>query len=118
MLENSWIGWGYYLLAAAGLFAVWWRMTMPLPWARLRLGLRAAVLALMVCPFSVGEGYVEMAPAVLMVAMETVFEGVDSFYRAGPTLVTAVVVVTVLALLLDQLFRHFLRKRDSSGEAV
>ena len=108
MLENSWIGWGYYLLAVAGLFAVWWRITMPLPWSSLRVGLRAAVLALMVCPFSVGDGYTEMAPAVLMVAMETVFEGFESFFRAGPTLLIVVAVVTVLALLLDQLRRRFM----------
>jgi hypothetical protein len=106
MLDSSFVAWCYYLLGAAGLFAFWWRITRDISMTKLQRSLRAAVAALLVCPFSIGDGYADMAPAILMVAMETVFEGVESFFRGGPTLLASAALAIVGALLWDEYLRR------------
>ncbi len=102
MLDSSFVAWCYYLLGATGLFVFWWRLTRDITMAKLQRSLRAAAAALLVCPFSIGDGYADMAPAILMVAMETVFEGTDSFFRGGPTLLGSAALAIVAALLWDE----------------
>ncbi|MAZ86766.1 MAG: hypothetical protein CL693_03935 [Cellvibrionaceae bacterium] len=60
---------------------------------------------MLVCPFSVGDGYADMAPAILMMAMETVFEGSEAFLRVGPALFGLTLLGVLLTLALDQYLR-------------
>lgn len=105
ILENARVAWAYYLLGVAGLYAFWWRITRPIGWTLVRRILRAVMLVALVCPFSVGEGYLDMAPAVLMVMLETVFDGLTGFQRVGPTFLGFLVFGAVMALVWDTLCR-------------
>ncbi len=105
MLQSSLVAWCYYLLGAAGLMACFWWLTTGVTSTRLRRCLRVAVAIMLVCPFSVGEGYADMAPAILMVAMETVFEGSEAFLRVGPTLFGLTLLGVLLTLAVDQYLR-------------
>ncbi len=113
MLQSSLVAWGYYLLGAAGLMACFWWLTTGLTSTRLRRCLRVATAIILVCPFSVDDGYADMAPAILMVAMETVFEGADAFMRVGPTLFGLTLMGVLLTLALD----HYLRLKQVKKEA-
>tara|TARA_B100000446_G_scaffold52578_4_gene48705 strand:+ start:4366 stop:4755 length:390 start_codon:yes stop_codon:yes gene_type:complete len=105
MLQSSLVAWCYYLLGAAGLMACFWWLTKGLQSSRLRRSLRVAVAIMLVCPFSVGDGYADMAPAILMMAMETVFEGSEAFLRVGPALFGLTLLGVLLTLALDQYLR-------------
>lgn len=117
MLESSSAAWGYYLLGAAGLYAVWWRFTLWINWSLVRRVLRAVMLVILVCPFSVGEGYLDMAPAVLMALMEMVFEGEGAFYRAGSALLIWMGIAATLAVLFDVASR-FWKKQPAEKSAA
>ena len=116
MLESSLIAWSYYLLGAVGLFAFWWKITSGISMTRLQRPLRAAVAVLLLCPFSIGEGYGDMAPAFLMLAMESVFEGGEAFMRVGPTLIGLTLLAVVLSLVWDEYLRRRLEKQASEEE--
>lgn len=117
ILESAGVAWGYYLLGVAGLFAFWWRITRPIRWSLVRRVLRTVMLVAMLCPFSVGEGYLDMAPAVLMVLMETVFGGLEGFNRVGPTFVGFLAFAVVIAVVWDILCRlwQYSRRAKNSG---
>lgn len=115
ILENARVAWAYYLLGVVGLYAFWWRITHPIGWSLVRRILRAVMLVAMVCPFSVGEGYLDMAPAVLMVLLETVFDGPTGFQRVGPTFLGFLAFGTVLALVWDTLCRLWQHYRHSAS---
>lgn len=113
MLESSFIAWCYYLAASLGLFAFWWRLTRGISNSKLQRSLRALVAVMLVCPFSIAEGYSDMAPAFLMMAMETVFEGPEAFLRVGPTLLGVMFFALVAALVWDwYLGRRALQKGE------
>ncbi len=118
MLEDPTVAWGCYLLGAVGLFAVWWRMTRGIGWSTLRRVLRSVMFVLLLCPFSIGDGYHDLAPAVLMVAMETVFEGVEQFQRVGPFLLWALLLAAVAALVFDAASRFWRYRHPAKPSAT
>lgn len=120
ILESAGVAWTYYLIGVAGLFAFWWRITRPIRWSLVRRVLRAVMLVAMLCPFSVGEGYLDMAPAVLMVLMETLFEGLEGFNRVGPTFLGFLAFAAVMAVVWDVLCRvwHYARRGKSNPAAA
>ena len=99
--ESAWMGWGYYLLGAAGLMLVWWKITRLVPWPFVQHQLLLMMLVLLVYPFDVGEGFPDLAPATLMLLMETVFEGGEAFNRVGPALIAVVLGATILLGLFE-----------------
>lgn len=116
MLESAGVAWGYYLLGVTGLYAFWWRITRPIGWSVVRRVLRAVMLVAMLCPFSVAEGYMDMAPAVLMVLMETVFDGAEGFNRVGPTFLGFLAFAAVVAVVWDivcRIWHHTRRPKVS-----
>ena len=106
MLESSFVAWSYYLLGAAGLYAFGWKITSGITFTRLQRPLRAAMAVLLLCPFSIGEGFGDMAPAFLMLAMESVFEGGEAFMRVGPTLIGLMLLAMVMSLVWDEYLRR------------
>jgi hypothetical protein len=116
MLDSAGVAWGYYLLGVLGLCAFWWRITRSIRWSAVRRVLRTVMLVAMLCPFSIGEGYPDMAPAVLMVLMETVFGGAEGFSRVGPTFLGFLAFGAVLGLVWDGLCRAWQYFRRSKSE--
>lgn len=121
MLENSEYitAWGVYLVSVAGLLAVWWRITSPIPWAALKQLFRVVVAAPLMIPAPVAEGSADWAPAifVLLFDMTLVKEG-DPL--RGLAFVLYALFLALLVLVGDALLRHWKGKRtaqiDSSGD--
>lgn len=122
MLDNPRVAWTYYILGALGMFAFWWRITRGISWSPVRRVLRVVMLIALVCPFSIGEDYQAMAPATLMMLMETIFGGPDGFDRVGPSLLGFLAFGLVIALLWDgacRLWHHRQRaKNEHAHEAA
>ena len=95
-LESYLLSWGIYLLCSAGLLAMLWSVTAKMRRRSLRIFLRATASVLLLMPYSIGEGYSELAPAIIMLAMESLFE-------ASPQRVGLPVVFVWLAVLLASL---------------
>ncbi len=115
--DNLTLAWIYYLLGAAGLMLVGWRITRWISRPFLRHQCLVMMLVLLVCPFSVGEGYPQMAPALLMLAMETVFEGGEAFFRVGPTLIGTTLTVMLVFGLVEWSVRRG-RKKQAGQEQL
>ncbi len=115
MLESSFVAWCYYLIGALGLFAFWWRLTAGIKNSKLQRSLRAVMAVMLVCPYSIGDEYNDMAPAFLMLAMETVFEGFAAFLRVGPTLLGVMLLAVILALAWDSYLSRRAAKKDEEA---
>lgn len=112
MLDNSYVAWMYYLLGALGLFIVWWRITQGIRWSTVRRVLRVLMLIALVCPFSIGEDFEQtMAPATLMMLLETVFGGAEGFSRVGPSWLGFMAFGLVVALLWDGVCRYWQHRK-------
>lgn len=116
MLDNPHVAWMYYLLGALGLFIFWWRITRGIGWSTVRRVLRSVMLVALVCPFSIGEDHTEMAPATLMMLMETVFGGQEGFSRVGPSWLGFLAFGVVVALLWDGACRYWLHRKRVKEE--
>ncbi|MGH1373907.1 MAG: hypothetical protein ACRBBW_17845 [Cellvibrionaceae bacterium] len=116
MLESSFLAWCYYLIGVLGLFAFWWRLTRGITILKLQRSLRAGMMAMLICPFSIADGYSDMAPAFLMMAMETVFEGPEAFLRVGPTLLVVLALSIVAALIWDSFLGRRAKQRAQEAE--
>lgn len=100
------IAWGVYLLAVAGLGAVWWRITRPIPVRWIQNLLRVVYFALLVTPAVVVEGNpARMAPAVLIWALEATLVEQGNVGRVYPALTLAGIVAVLLALTEAIVFR-------------
>lgn len=108
--ENVLTAWSVYLLGVAGIMLVFWKITQCVKWPGLRRQLFIIALVLLVYPFNVGDGYSNLAPAMLMLFMETVFEGGEAFNRVGPSLLASTVGVIIL-LALVEIGVYFWRKK-------
>jgi len=95
-LESYLLSWGIYLSCAAVLLAIFWYITAKMRGRFLRIGLRVTASVLLLMPYSIGNEYSELAPAIIMFAMESLFEA--SPQRVGVPY--AIVWVTVLILSL------------------
>lgn len=116
MLDSTLVAWSYYLIAAAGLWAFCWYATRGVRWPALKRVLRVVAAILLFCPFSIGDGYNDMAPAILMVLMETVFEGSEAFMRVGPTLVGALAIGIVISLVWDFIVQRYKKRKAQAAE--
>lgn len=72
--ETYLLSWGIYLVCAGMLLAIFWYMTAAISNSLLRAIFRITAAVLLLMPYSIGDGYTELAPAIIMLAMETVFE--------------------------------------------
>ncbi len=113
--ENYHLAWIYYLLSVVGIMLVWFRMTRGIKLQPVRGGLRVLAAALLLFPFSVGEGYFQLAPGILMVILETAFEGTEAFNRVGDSM-TQVVSAALIASLLYSLWVIHKAKTANTAE--
>ena len=108
MIEDSVLqAWAWYCAGVGCLMIVGWRLLRPVRAPLLRWQLLVMLLVLLLCPYSVGEGYTQMAPALLMLMMELVFESGDTWQRVLPTLLGS----TVFAMLVVGLLQYWWTRR-------
>lgn len=109
--EDYLYGWLIYFVSGLVFFACWWYLTAKVSLFGARLILRVVCLVTMFTPWYADPELDYLAPAVLMAAMEGIFDGASSFWRAGGPLVAAL----ILALVLCAAYIIFRRIR-SHGE--
>jgi hypothetical protein len=100
MLNNYLIVWIAYLLSAAGLLLVFWRMTRSMRAGWLKAALRSLLPAILLTPVSLVEGEQWLAPAYLVAAYDWVLGNQERALLAAALL--AMVWASVLGLLLLQ----------------
>lgn len=90
--------WLYYAAATVGLLLVIYRVVRNVKWLFVRWPLWGVAAGLLVTPFSIGAGYNDMAPAIIMFALEGLFEG--QFARAGIPLAVGAAVGLLLGFAI------------------
>ncbi len=94
--ESYLLSWGIYLSCAGVLLAIFWYVTAKMGGRILRIGMRVTASVLLLMPYSIGEGYSELAPAIIMLAMESLFEA--SPQRVGVPFAIVWGIVLILSL--------------------
>ena len=103
MTDGMGLAWIWYIAGSLIVLAGLWLATQswrPRVVVRLTLFVLAALL---LCPYSIEEGSVIMAPATLMIVIDLMFESGEMLERAGPTLLGSVVFAVLLASILQWL---------------
>ena len=106
--ETYLLAWMCYLVCiAVALFGLK-KLTMSWSGGAVKQTLWLVIAAVLLVPYSIGDGYSEWAPAILMFLMEALFEG--DFVRVGPAL--GGVVLGVLVLSISVHFWRFQRAQQ------
>jgi len=109
-MENYWLIWIIYSLAALAFCWVYWRITR-FPKARwVSYSLRSLMLALIFTPWYINTEVTIMAPALMVVTLDAITIGGSAAARALVPLILSLIVAEVLATVLY----FFTRKRKSA----
>jgi hypothetical protein len=120
-LENYQFTWQLYILASFGAVAVFWRMISKLRWAGLKLLLCLSLASLLLTPIQADPEQAFLAPAFLVCALETIFEGTESTARAGIPLLVSWLGVLLLSVILSTgcaLYRRYKQAREKRGHTA
>ena len=120
-LENYQFTWQLYILASFGAVAVFWRMISKLPWTGLKLLLCLSLVSLLLTPIQADPEQAFLAPAFLVCALETFFEGPESSARAGIPLLVSWLGALLLSVILSvgcALYRRYKQARQKRGETA
>ena len=98
--SNYWLIWLIYIAAAVLFLGIFWRITrlQGLPW--LRFSLRGLMLALIFTPWYANIEGSNLAPALMVVALDAITVGMSAAPRALIPLLLALVTAEVLATIL------------------
>lgn len=110
-LENYQFTWQLYILASFGAIAVFWRMISKLRWAELKLLLCLSLASLLLTPVQADPEQAFLAPAFLVCALETIFEGTESTARAGIPLLVSWLSVLLLSMILSTGYALYRRRK-------
>jgi hypothetical protein len=110
--------WLVYLCSAALLLLVWFRLTKMLGNVWLKGVLRAFAVPLLLMPFSVGEGYDEQAPALLVLVMEALFVGTETISHVATPLLIVTLLSVFVTLLGQWLWFRWQRQREEERELL
>jgi len=92
--QDYYTAWTIYLLCSAGLAAVFWKMTDSQNWRSTALILRLTLLTLLLVPYYSNPGSSTMAPAILVVLFESLFNDPELAMKAArPILITLTLVI-------------------------
>lgn len=98
--SSYWLIWLVYI-AAAGLFlGIFWRVTRLESWPWLRFSLRGLMLALIFTPWYANVEGSNLAPALMVVALDAITVGISAAPRALVPLLLAVLAAELLATIL------------------
>lgn len=109
-------GWLLYISGGLVFMGCWWWLTAKIRFADIRLLLRVIAGVIMFVPWYVSPDMDYLAPAIIMVGMEGLFEGPGAFWRAGTPLLV-VLALAVVACLIYSLVRFLLRRRSKPETA-
>ena len=104
--EDYVIAWCAYVIGVLMLMWGWWQITHWFPWRIARTFLRALVAVFLLFPYTVEEGYTELAPGFLVWLLALMFEGEDQAIRSGLPLLIVSLGVCILACLADLLWQR------------
>lgn len=103
--ENYYTAWAIYLLSSAGLCAIFWKLSENLHWPNTTRMLRSSLIMLLIVPYSSHTESNSMAPAILIVLFESLFnDGELAIKAATPILMllTAVIAATLVYSLASR----------------
>jgi hypothetical protein len=109
------LAWGAYAIAALGCLLVWWRLTGWL-WRYLREPLRLVMAVLLATPTIVDAGREQFAPAVAIVALDSLFKVGNSQLRALADLLMYGAIAAVLYLIFVCLRALVMRGRGAQAQ--
>ena len=116
-LEEYLWGWIIYLLAAIGLLTVFWRVTQSIALIYLKQSLRLIIATLLLTPALIENTSWLWSPAWVQGLLQLIFVGMDGFLPVGRHLliaVCAILIVYLLVLMGQQLYRFYIARRRSS----
>lgn len=101
-LSNALLAWSAYLIAGAVFYALFWRLTQFKQRQLLSYCLRAVILAIIITPWYVSDQGSLLAPALIIVLMDSITIGAEAAVRAFVPLFLSIIlsVVTVITGLL------------------
>lgn len=88
--------WVLYCLSATGLFYLWWRTVRSLEKRFLRDLLLGFMIVLLFTPWFAQPAQPELAPAVIILLHECLFDGADNSWRAAGPLVWGYLLFIIL----------------------
>lgn len=111
--EDYLYGWLLYILGGSVFFACWWYLTRKIKTIEIRAILRVGCLVVMFTPWYASPDMDYLAPAVIIAAIEGIFDG--NFWRAGAPLLTALA-IGIAAALIYSITRRLAWRRSGEGE--
>ncbi len=106
------IAWVVYLLGSVGLMVVVWRLTQGVRLNPLKFFLRLSTAIVLLFPYVSDPTQDYLAPGVIIILLEGVFEGLEAMGRAGEPLLFTWLLVLVLAAAAQLSWRWFRRRRE------
>lgn len=103
MMESSgnyWMFWASYLAAGAVFYGIFWRITRFAQAAWLSYTLRAVAAALILTPWQTNSPEATLAPALMIVTLDSITSGTDAATRALIPLILAVILALLVAGIL------------------
>lgn len=110
--ENYQFAWTLYILAALVGIVILWRLLAKVRWLELKLYLCLSLGALLLTPAAADPEQSFLAPAFLVCALETLFEGTESTARAGIPLLVSLLAMTLAFLILASGYRLYRRRQE------
>ena len=107
-------GWMVYSIGVIIGLWCWWYLLYKLPLKHLRPALFGAMAAMLIMPWPAMESSNFLAPAWIIATAEGVFEGLESFWRAGAPALTAIIFGAISGLLLQCAY-WFVRGKNSDS---
>jgi hypothetical protein len=98
--SSYWLIWLIYIAAAVLFLNIFWRITRLQGWPWLRFSLRGLMLALIFTPWYANIEGTNLAPALMIVALDAITVGMSAAPRALVPLLLALVAAEVLATIL------------------
>lgn len=110
--ENYQFAWTFYILAALVGIAIFWRLLGKARWLELKIYLCLSLGVLLLTPVEADPEQSFLAPAFLVCALETLFEGTESTARAGIPLLVSQLAMTLVFLIMATGHRLYRRRQE------
>lgn len=108
--ENYQFAWTLYILAALLGVAIFWHLLGKVRWSEIKIYLCLSLGVLLLTPVAADPEQAFLAPAFLVCALETLFEGVESTARAGIPLLVAQLAMTLVFMILTAAYTLYRRR--------
>lgn len=103
------IAWSVYVLAGLGCSVVWWKLTQFIRHRGWRELLRGLVLVLIFTPWYAADSTDHYAPAVFVLLMDLLLDGIESGMKGGVGLLISTFIMLVVLIV-----RQVISKKNQS----